>query len=191
MPIPSTRRSATSSFLFATVLTTAAAATALLLAGCAAPKATDYAQQTPALDLPRYFSGQMQAHGMFQDRFGKVVKRFTVAVDGKWTGNQGVLDEQFVYSDGSTGSRVWQLTQHPDGRVTGTAADVVGEAVGQVAGNTFHWQYTLRQPIGDSVYEVQMDDWMVMVDERVVLNRTRMSKLGIHLGDVTLSFHKP
>ena len=60
-----------------------------------------------------------------------------------------------------------------------------------MAGNTFHWQYTLRQPIGDSVYEVQMDDWMVMVDERVVLNRTRMSKLGIHLGDVTLSFNKP
>lgn len=185
------KRSATASFLMATALAAAAAASALLLSGCAAPQAADYAQETPKFSLPHYFSGRIQAHGMFQDRFGKVVKRFTVEVDGKWTGNQGVLDEQFVYSDGSTGSRVWHLTQHPDGRVTGTAADVVGEAQGQVAGNTFHWQYTLRQPIGDAVYEVQMDDWMVMVDEHVVLNRTRMSKLGIHLGDVTLSFHKP
>lgn len=191
MFIPSTRRSAPSSFLLATALAAAAASAALLLSGCAAPKTSDYAQETPVLELPRYFNGRLQAHGMFQDRFGKVVKRFTVAVDGKWTGNQGVLDEQFVYSDGSTGSRVWHLTQHPGGRVTGTAADVVGEAVGQTAGNSFHWQYTLRQPIGDSVLEVQMDDWMVMVDERVVLNRTRMSKLGIHLGDVTLSFNKP
>ena len=187
----SQKRSATSSFVLATALAAAAAASVVLLSGCAAPKATDYAQETPVLDLSRYFNGRLQAHGMFQDRFGKVVKRFTVAVDGKWTGNQGVLDEQFSYSDGSTDSRVWHLTQHPDGRVTGTAADVVGEAQGQVAGNTFHWQYTLRQPIGDAVYEVQMDDWMVMVDERVVLNRTRMRKLGIHLGDVTLSFHKP
>ncbi len=190
MPLLQNKRSATPSFLLAAVLATAAAATVALLSGCAAPKATDYAQETPVLDLSRYFNGRLQAHGMFQDRFGKVVKRFTVAVDGKWTGNQGMLDEQFRYADGSTESRIWHLTQHPDGRVTGTAADVVGEAVGQMAGNSFHWQYTLRQPIGDSVYEVQMDDWMVMVDERVVLNRTRMSKLGIHLGDVTLSFNK-
>ena len=191
MPLLQHKRSTISSFLLATALAAAAASAVALLSGCAAPKATDYAQETPVLDLSRYFNGRLQAHGMFQDRFGKVVKRFTVAVDGKWTGNQGVLDEQFSYSDGSTDSRVWHLTQHPDGRVTGTAADVVGEAVGQMAGNSFHWQYTLRQPIGDSVYEVQMDDWMVMVDERVVLNRTRMRKLGIHLGDVTLSFHKP
>ena len=187
----SQKRSATSSFVLATALAAAAAASVVLLSGCAAPKATDYAQETPVLDLSRYFNGRMQAHGMFQDRFGKVVKRFTVAVHGQWTGNQGVLDEQFSYSDGSTDSRVWHLTQHPDGRVTGTAADVVGEAVGQMAGNSFHWQYTLRQPIGESVFLVQMEDWMVMVDERVVLNRTRMSKLGIHLGDVTLSFNKP
>ncbi len=191
MTLLQNKRSATSCLLMATALAAAAVASGALLSGCAAPKATDYAQETPVLDLPRYFNGRLQAHGMFQDRFGKVVKRFTVAIDGQWTGNQGVLDEQFVYSDGSTGSRVWQLTQHPDGRVTGTAADVVGEAVGQIAGNTFHWQYTLRQPIGGSVLEVQMDDWMVMVDERVVLNRTRMRKLGIHLGDVTLSFNKP
>lgn len=176
-------------FLWAAALTATVSVAAL--SGCAAPSVSDYAKEKPVLDMARYFNGRVQAHGMFQDRFGKVVKRFTVAVNGKWTGNQGVLDEQFSYSDGSTGSRVWRLTQYPDGRVTGTAADVVGEAVGQLAGNSFHWKYTLRQPIGDSVYEVQMDDWMVLVDEHVMLNRTSMSKLGVRLGDVTLSFTKP
>ena len=176
-------------FLLATVL--AATVSVAALSGCAAPSVSDYAQEKPALELSRYFNGRVQAHGMFQDRFGKVVKRFTVAMNCQWTGNQGVLDEQFTYSDGSTGSRIWHLTQHPHGRVTGTAADVVGEAVGQVAGNSFHWQYTLRQPIGDAVYEVQMDDWMVLIDERVMLNRASMSKFGVRLGDITLSFTKP
>ena len=176
-------------FLLATVL--AATVSIAALSGCAAPSVSDYAQEKPALELSRYFNGRVQAHGMFQDRFGKVVKRFTVVMDCQWTGNQGVLDEQFTYSDGSTGSRIWHLTQHPHGRVTGTAADVVGEAVGQVAGNSFHWQYTLRQPVGDKVYEVQMDDWMVLIDERVMLNRASMSKFGVRLGDITLSFTKP
>ncbi|NMM76591.1 hypothetical protein B2J86_06685 [Acidovorax sp. SRB_14] len=169
----------------------AAGVSVAALSGCAAPQASDYAGEKPALDLARYFNGRVLAHGMFQDRFGKVAKRFTVTINGQWTGNQGVLDESFIYSDGSTGQRVWRLTQHAGGRVTGTADDVVGEAVGYTAGNAFHWNYTLRQPVGDKVYEVQMDDWMVLVDERVMLNRATMRKFGVRLGEVTLAFTKP
>jgi hypothetical protein len=33
-----------------------------------------------------------------------------------------------------------------------------------------------------------MDDWMVLVDDKVMLNRAEMSKFGITLGAVTLSF---
>ena len=40
------------------------------------------------------------------------------------------------------------------------------------------------------VYEVQFDDWMYLVDERVMLNRATMRKFGIRLGEVTLSFQK-
>ena len=29
---------------------------------------------------------------------------------GSWQGNQGVLDEDFTYSDGKTERRVWRLT---------------------------------------------------------------------------------
>ncbi|HLS54540.1 MAG TPA: DUF3833 family protein, partial [Zeimonas sp.] len=32
------------------------------------------------------------------------------------------------------------------------------------------------------------DDWMYLVDERVMLNRAVMSKFGVRLGEVTLSF---
>jgi hypothetical protein len=40
------------------------------------------------------------------------------------------------------------------------------------------------------VWEVQFDDWMYLMDERVMLNKARMSKWGFHLGEVTLSFTK-
>jgi len=32
---------------------------------------------------------------------GKVVKRFTVVMNCSWQGNEGVLDEDFTYSDGN------------------------------------------------------------------------------------------
>ena len=162
-----------------------------VLAGCAGPQVSDYAQQRPALQLDRYFNGRIRAHGIFQKRGGEVVRRFTVVMDCHWEGNQGVLDEAFSYSDGSTSRRVWRLTKHEGGRYTGRADDVVGEATGQTAGNAFRWNYTLRLPVDGSVYEVQFDDWMFLMDDRVMLNRATMSKFGVRLGEVLLSFSKP
>lgn len=163
---------------------------ASLLAGCANPDVRSYAQERPVLDLAQYFNGKVLAHGIFQDRSGQVVRRFTVEMEGRWQGDQGVLDEHFSYSDGQKDRRIWRLTRHADGRYTGTADDVVGTASGQASGNAFRWAYTLKLPVDGSVYEVQFDDWMYLVDERVMLNRATMSKFGVRLGEVTLSFQK-
>ncbi|MFM2330350.1 MAG: hypothetical protein RLZZ494_2453 [Pseudomonadota bacterium] len=161
-----------------------------LLAGCAGPQPTDYAQETPRLDLTQYFNGRLVAHGLFTDRSGRVVKRFTVDMVGRWQGDEGVLEEDFRYSDGHTERRVWHLRKGPDGRYSGRAADVVGEAQGDAAGNALRWRYTLALNVDGRTWEVQFDDWMFLMDDRVMLNKAVMSKWGIRLGEVTLAFHK-
>jgi len=172
----------------------AALGAALLIGACASPTPADYAAEKPVLDLRSYFNGDIVAHGIFTDRQGKVVKRFTVQMKGTWEGNEGVLDEAFTYSDGSTQRRVWRIRKLPDaegtGRYTGLADDVVGTAVGQAAGNALRWSYTLRLPVDGRDIDVQFDDWMYLMDERVMLNKAVMSKFGVRLGEVTLSFHK-
>jgi hypothetical protein len=167
------------------------AAAVIGLSACAsAPTPSDYAKEQPVLDLRQYFNGTVMAHGIFTDRSGRVVRRFTVEMKCTWTGDEGVLDEYFTYSDGEKQRRVWRLKKQPNGVYTGTADDVVGEARGQTAGNAFQWKYTLRLPVDGKTYDVQFDDWMYLIDERVMLNRAVMSKFGIRLGEVTLSFTK-
>jgi hypothetical protein len=168
-----------------------AAASAAVLAGCASPTPADYASEKPVLDLKTYFNGDITAHGLFTDRSGKVVRRFTVDMKCSWQGDDGVLDERFSYSDGEKQRRVWRLKKLPDGRYTGTADDVIGIAQGQSAGNAFQWSYTLRLPVDGKTYDVQFDDWMYLMDEKVMLNKAVMSKFGVRLGEVTLSFYKP
>ncbi len=166
------------------------AAGTLALLGCASPTPADYASEKPVLDLKTYFNGEIVAHGLFTDRSGRVARRFTVQMTGTWTGKQGVLDERFTYSDGKTERRVWRLTDEGNGRWTGRADDVVGVAEGRSAGNALNWRYTLALPVDGKVYEVQFDDWMYLMDERVMLNKAVMSKFGFKLGEVTLSFTK-
>ena len=168
----------------------AALAAALLTACASAPSPSDYAAEKPPLDLAAYFNGDLVAHGLFTDRSGKVARRFTVAMKCTWTGDNGVLEEDFTYSDGKKDRRVWRLKKLPNGQYTGMADDVVGQALGQVAGNALQWKYTLRLPVGDSVYDVQFNDWMYLMDERVLLNKAVMSKFGVRLGEVTLAFYK-
>ncbi len=165
-----------------------------LLSGCSSTKVSEYAAENPKLDLADYFNGTIDAHGIFTDRGGKVVKRFKVVIDAKWTVPEGkkvcVLDEAFTYSDGSTQRRIWTLTEVSPNRYKGTAADVVGEALGEVAGNALNWSYTLALPVDGKVYNVQFNDWMYQMDDRVMLNKATMSKFGIYLGEVTLAFYK-
>ncbi len=174
------------------VLAAACALTVAITTGCASsPTPADYAAEKPVLDLKRYFNGEVLAHGIFTDRGGKVVRRFTVQMTGTWNGNQGTLDERFTYSDGKTERRVWRLTDEGNGRWSGRADDVVGVAEGRSAGNALNWKYTLALKVDDKTWEVQFDDWMYLVDDRVMLNKAQMSKFGFHLGEVTLSFQRP
>ena len=172
------------------LLNALALATALGLGGCASQSIETYANEKPVLNLSDYFNGTLDAYGVFTDRSGAVVKRFSVVMVCTWQGDQGTLDEDFTYSDGSKQKRIWHLTKLSNGRFSGRADDVVGEASGESRGNTFHWNYTLSLPVDGKVYAVQFDDWMYLMSDKVMLNKAGMSKFGFRLGEVTLSFSK-
>lgn len=160
------------------------------LSGCGSQKLDDYAREKPVLELQDYFNGTLDAYGLFTDRSGQVVKRFVVVMTCSWQGNEGLLDEAFTYSDGTQQRRVWRLQKLADGKYSGSADDVVGTAYGQQRGNAFNWTYTMALPVDGRVYEVQFDDWMYLVNDKVMLNKATMSKFGVRLGEVTLSFTK-
>ncbi len=163
----------------------------LLTSGCATQNIQAYQNTTPTLDMHQFFSGQIDGWGMFQGRNGEVKKRFYVDINATHEGdNVIVLDERFAWADGTKSQRVWRLTQQADGRWKGVAGDVIGEANGEVVGNTLHWQYLLALPVDGKTYEVNFDDWMYLIDKDVMLNRSVMKKYGVELGSVTLSMHR-
>lgn len=164
----------------------------VLLAGCSSVDPHVYRKQQPALDLARYFAGTLEGHGMVLDRGGEVQRRFVVLIRATWNGDVGTLDEDFTWSDGKKERRVWTLRRSvPDGsRWIGTAPDVIGEAQGLVAGNALNWSYTLDLPTGSGRYKVAFDDWMFLIDDRVMLNRAVMSFYGVRVGEVLISFRK-
>ena len=46
------------------------------------------------------------------------------------------------------------------------------------------------QTSAGKVYHVDFDDWMFLMNDKVMMNRSYMSKWGFRLGEVTLTFVK-
>jgi hypothetical protein len=164
----------------------------MLITGCSSAKVEDYAGHTPTLDIRQYLNGDIEAWGMFIDNSGKADPMFQVKMKGEWQGNKGTLKEHFIYSDGHTKDRLWNLEFQDDHTFTGTAADVVGIAKGTQSGNAAHIAYVLTVTTEDgSSYNMSMDDWLFQMNDELVLNRNEMRKFGIKVGELIISFHKP
>jgi hypothetical protein len=161
----------------------------LVLAGCASPGVDSYRAEKPVLDVKQYFSGTVDGWGMVQDRSGKQLRRFHVVIVCSWNGDTGTLDETFEWSDGRREKRVWTIVKNGD-RYTGSAGDVVGSASGEAAGNALRWIYVLKLPADQGGHEVDVDDWMYLVDEDTLLNRSTINKFGLRFADITIAFRK-
>ena len=88
---------------------------AVLVAGCGLkPSIDDEKLSNLDFSLVDFFVGETLAHGQFQDVLGNVSRRFNVTINGSWDGNNLVLVEDFVYSDGAEEQRIWTLTKNGD-----------------------------------------------------------------------------
>lgn len=163
----------------------------LLLSGCASPGLERYAQEKPALVLEDYFRGQTTGWGMVTNRSGEITRRFVVTIEGRFEGDTGELDEAFVWSDGEKQRRVWRLQRTGPNQWRGTADDVIGEATGEIVGNVLRWRYTLAVPVRGRTVHLDFDDVMVLIDDKVLMNKAEFSKFGFRLGEVTLAFQRP
>jgi len=160
-----------------------------LLSSCST-KIDFYQTMTPKFHFEQFFQGDLVAHGMFKDRFGKVKKTFVVKMQAKWEGNICILSEYFTYNDGTTSTRIWKIEKLSEDKFVGTADDVIGKAFGIVAGNALKWDYQLKLKVDNDEYKVDFDDWMYLVSDDVLLNQSYMNKWGINLGEVILSIRK-
>jgi hypothetical protein len=166
------------------------AVTLLVITGCSAMKIDDFAETGPEFVPEEYFLGRTKAWGFFQDRFGTVRREFVVDIHGYMDGDVLVLDEDFVYADGEIDKRVWRIDHLGDGRYEGRADDIIGTATGERRGKAMRWGYDFDLAVGERTWRVTFDDWMLLQDENVMINRTTVSKWGFTLGEVYIFFQK-
>lgn len=162
----------------------------MFLSGCSGPTLDHYKDTAPPLSLKEYFTGPIKAWGLVQDRKGHVTRRFDVEMVGTWDGDVGTLDEDFHYYDGKTQKRIWSLKKIADGQYEGSADDIIGTASGKVEGNAMQWAYQMDLTVDGNTFRITFDDWMFLMNDGVLINRSYLKKFGFTVAELTLFMQK-
>lgn len=161
----------------------------LALVGCG-ENIEGYKDTGPVMKIQEYFDGELKAWGLLKDFKGQVTRRFEVTMKGTWKGDTGTLEEHFIFDDGEKQDRTWTFTKTGEDTFTGTAHDVVGTADGVQVGNTLRMNYVMRIPVSGTTYDIAIDDYLYRLDEKRVLNVSKLKKFGITVGSLFIYFEK-
>lgn len=162
----------------------------LLVTACGSASLEEHRGTQPELKLEHFFDGKLKAYGIVLDRSGNLLRRFEVDLVANWQGDNGEIKEWFEFDDGEKSTRIWQLKKVADNQYEGQAGDVIGIAKGRTQGSALFWQYDLEIVVDGETYQVTLDDWMFLLDERRLFNKTDMSKFGFKVGEVILYIEK-
>ena len=162
----------------------------LMFSGCSKDKLDYYKDTMPKADIKEYFNGPIKAWGIVQDSRGRVVRRFDVTMVGTWDGNVGTLTEHFDYYDGKKQERVWTIKKLGDDSYEGTASDIIDKAIGKTEGSAVRWNYVMDLPVDDTTYRIRFDDWMWVMNDGVIINRSYLKKFGFTVSELTIFMQK-
>ena len=67
---------------------------------------------------------------------------------------------------------------------------MVGKAKGYSYGPAFKFEYVLLVPVKGKEIKITFDDWIFMQDEKVAINRAKMTKFGFKVAELSVFFVK-
>jgi len=162
----------------------------MFLSSCSGIEIESYKNTKPELKVKAFFNGSLTAYGIVKNRSGKVIRHFSATIDASWKDGVGTLDESFIFSDGEEQKRVWTLKEIDPNTYEATANDVIGSSHLRTAGNALFLKYVLEVPYKGSTIKMNVDDRMYLVDEKVLINESILTKWGFEMAYVTLTIIK-
>ncbi len=176
--------------LIGVLLTLVLIAVAGRFIGFRAQKPSDFAGQHPQFDLREHLKGPILCEGVIYGPLGRVSSRFVADMEATWDGNKGVMTEHFRYDSGATQTREWRLTLGNDGDILAEADDVVGKGSGRVEGAAVQLKYRIRLPDSSGGHVLDTTDWMYLVDNGTIINRSQFRKYGIKVAELVATMRR-
>lgn len=165
-------------------------AVTVTVAGCATAPDFSASQGLRGIVLERDFVGRLYASGVFTNGLTGSRRGLTVVLDGRVSNGALTLREAFSYSDGEKDVKTWVFRRTGAGTYSGTREDVVGAAVIRQEGAGLRLSYDVDLSTGAGPVRVHFEDVIERDPAGAIVNRAIVSKLGVPIGMVDLTFSR-
>ena len=161
-----------------------------LLTGCYRnPQPSALGAPESAFNPLIFFDGHVRSWGVVESRSGAPTGWVVTDCEGRSDGPDRLrMVQHLSFGEGPMQERIWTLQRTGPQRFQATANDMVGTAIGEADGRALHWKWVLAPSRGGWPFEMTIDQWMYQIDDRSVLIRTKISKLGVILAEVSEQF---
>lgn len=150
----------------------------------------DYEGRGPHFDMREILNGPIECEGMIYGPTGRVSSRFVAEMDVTWTGNVGVMKERFHYDSGTVQDRQWTLTLGNDGSIKAEADDLIGAGSGMQKGSATELKYRIKLPESAGSHELDVVDWMYLIENGTIMNRSQFRKYGIKVAELVATMRQ-
>ena len=153
-------------------------------------KISQFKSDSKIFDIRKVLEGNMVAEGMVYGISGRLSSTFTAQFSGDWANNEGSFIENFQFSTGKNQIRKWNLIIDSNGKIIGTADDIIGKAVGQQYGSAVMLSYKLKLSEDLGGHVIKVIDWMHLLENDTIFNRSEFRKFGFKVGELVATFRK-
>lgn len=158
--------------------------------GFRAQRPEDYAGQGRTFDIREHLDGSMICEGVIYGPAGRVTTRFVAEMDATWQGDTCRMTEAFHYDTGGGLSRAWTIRMLDGDRFEATAPDIIGTARGRQTGSAVQLKYAIRLPDSAGGHVLDTTDWMYLMENGSIINRSQMRKFGLKVGELVAMIRK-
>lgn len=153
-------------------------------------KIEDFNNTQPEFIPEIYFSGRMSAYGVVKNRKGTIIRSFKGEMIGFGIKGVGTLKEKFIYDDKEESTRTWKLIPTGDKSYDATAEDIVGVSKMIANGNSVMLDYIMTIPYKKSKININVQDWLHLQEDGVIINHSKMKKFGFVVGELVITIIK-
>ena len=153
-------------------------------------KISQFKSDSKIFDIRKVLEGNLVAEGMVYGISGRLSSTFTAQFSGDWANNEGSFIENFQFSTGKNQIRKWNLIIDSNGKIIGTADDIIGKAVGQQYGSAVMLSYKLKLSEDLGGHVIKVIDWMHLLENDTIFNRSEFRKFGFKVGELVATFRK-
>jgi hypothetical protein len=140
---------------------------------------------TPGFRLERRLLGVNRVSGLVHDRLGRLQVGFSGLMEARLEQGALTMTQELNYSDGRVDCRYWCIRPEGAHGYRGSTSDSIGNVAGIAQRNSVNLRYKITLPMAGGMRRVDIDEWMYLQPDGLILTHAVLRIWGIRVGTVS------